>query len=171
MYDYGNRDGDSGDSRGIGPYCLMGSGNHLDNGRTPAPVCAYLRDLVDWTTNRVVLAGSGTHSAHQGDYGTVIKYETELLNEYFLVENRTRAGLDQHLPSSGLAVYHCDTHGSNELQLGSSDRHYQCALLQADGRHDLENDRPADPDDLFTETGRRGAVARDGPLVEDVEQL
>ena len=40
MYDYGNRDGDSVDSRGIGRYCLMGSGNHLNRGRTPAPIRA-----------------------------------------------------------------------------------------------------------------------------------
>jgi len=152
MYDYGNRDGDSVDSRGIGSYCLMGSGNHLNEGRTPAPVCAYLRDLVGWTTNRIFLLGSGIHTVRHSDYGTVVKYETDRLNEYFLVENRTSKGLDAHLPSSGLAVYHCDRLGSNELQQGTSTRHYQCALLQADGRHDLENNQPADTSDLFGKT-------------------
>ena len=81
-----------------------------------------------------------------------MKFETDKPNEYFLVENRTRTGLDAHLPSSGLAVYHCDTRGSNELQEGTASRHYQCALLQADGRRDLENNRESDADDLFTET-------------------
>ncbi|HTG86715.1 MAG TPA: M6 family metalloprotease domain-containing protein, partial [Pyrinomonadaceae bacterium] len=33
MYDYGNRDGDGVSSAGIGSYCLMGAGNHLNNGR------------------------------------------------------------------------------------------------------------------------------------------
>lgn len=45
MYDYGNRDGDGVVSAGIGAYCLMGAGNHLNNGRTPSPVCGYLREL------------------------------------------------------------------------------------------------------------------------------
>ena len=40
MYDYGQRDGDNVPSAGIGIYCLMGSGNHLDSGRSPSPVCA-----------------------------------------------------------------------------------------------------------------------------------
>lgn len=62
-------------------------------------------------------------------------------------------GLDSHLPSSGLAVYHCDTLGSNEWQEGTRNRHYQCALLQADGSLDLENNRNAgDAGDLFDET-------------------
>jgi M6 family metalloprotease-like protein len=52
MYDYGNRDGDGVSSAGIGSYCLMGAGNHLNNGRTPAPVCAYLRDLAGWCDTR-----------------------------------------------------------------------------------------------------------------------
>src|SRR5687767_5442014 len=83
-----------------------------------------------------------------------MKYPTDKFNEYFIVENRTKMGLDQHLPSSGLAVYHCDTDGSNELQEGSSTRHYQCALLQADGRTDLErNANRGDGGDLY------GAIA------------
>ena len=149
LYDYGRRDGDFVRSRGIGRYCLMGGGNHLNNGRTPSPVCAYLRDLVDWTDSEVLLNGSGVHKARHGDYGTVMKYQTELPNEYFLIENRSQIGLDEHLPSSGLAVYHCDTNGSNEWQAGTESRHYQVALLQADGRRDLEENLPSDSSDLF----------------------
>ena len=49
-------------------------------------------------------------------------------------------------------VYHCDIFGSNELQQGSPDKHYQCALLQADGRRDLENDpsNQGDSEDLYS---------------------
>ncbi|HEX6045935.1 MAG TPA: M6 family metalloprotease domain-containing protein [Pyrinomonadaceae bacterium] len=154
MYDYGNRDGDGVKSAGIGAYCLMGAGNHLNNGRTPAPVCSYLRDLAGWCDNLVDLSQPGQKQAQHGDYRTLIKFPTDKINEYFLVENRTNLGLDQHLPSSGLAVYHCDTEGSNEFQEGSSTRHYQCALLQADGRLDLEhNNNRGDGGDLFGAIG------------------
>jgi M6 family metalloprotease-like protein len=149
MYDYGNRDGDGHESAGIGSYCLMGAGNHLNNGLTPAPVCGYLRELVGWA-DVVDISQPGIKSAIHGDYGKVLKYPTDKLNEYFIIENRSQIGLDTHLPSSGLAVYHCDTKGSNEWQEGSSTRHYQCALLQADGRKDLEtNQNQGDGGDLY----------------------
>ena len=71
-------------------------------------------------------------------------------NEYYLVENRSKMALDAHLPASGLAVYHCDTLGSNEWQEGTATRHYQCALLQADGQQDLEkNINRGDGGDLY----------------------
>lgn len=150
MYDYGKRDGDTQNSAGIGYYCLMGAGNHLDSGRSPAPVCAYLRDLAGWCDTVVDLNVPGNYEAVHGDYGTVLKFRTSKPNEYFLVENRMRMGLDRAGTSNGLAVYHCDTLGSNELQQGTPSQHYQCALLQADGRRDLEdNHNQGDGADLF----------------------
>jgi subtilisin-like proprotein convertase family protein len=153
MYDYGalNREGDGVKSAGIGSYCLMGSGNHLNSGRTPAPICAYLRDLAGWCDNEIILNGQTGVEAKHGAYDTVLKYTTAAPNEYFIVENRSKLGLDTHLPSSGLAVYHCDILGSNEFQQGTAQKHYQCALLQADGHTDLEgNANQGDGTDLFT---------------------
>lgn len=150
MYDYGavNREGDG--VKSAGSYCLMGSGNHLNSGRTPAPVCAYLRDLAGWCDNETLLNTAAVIQAVHGDYNRVLKFRGRTPNEYFLVENRSKLGLDQHLPSSGLAIYHCDTLGSNEFQQGTGQRHYQCALLQADGNTDLEhNVNQGDGTDLF----------------------
>ncbi|MCD4843740.1 MAG: M6 family metalloprotease domain-containing protein [Methanosarcinales archaeon] len=152
IYDYGRRDGDFEKSSGIGLYCLMGAGNHLNNGRTPSPVCAYLRYLVGWQDREVRLNSPGVYEAHYGDYSTIMKYETGKLNEFFLVENRSGLGLDSYLPDSGLAVYHCDILGSNEWQGGTPTRHYQCGLLQADGHLDLENNvNRGDVGDMFDE--------------------
>ena len=139
LYDYGERDGDFEKSSGMGRYCLMSSGNHLNRGKTPSPICAYLRDLAGWCDNEVELNNPGAYTATHGDYGTALRFRTDKPHEYFLIENRHQQGLDSHLPDAGLAVYHCDTRGSNEFQDGTPDRHYQCALIQADGRQDLEN--------------------------------
>ncbi len=138
LYDYGERDGDFEESSGMGQYCLMSYGNHNNRGKTPSPVCAYLRDLAGWCGNAVSLNNPGTYQVRHGDYGTVCRYSTDKANEYFLVENRHQQDLDRYLPDKGLAVYHCDTRGSNEYQDGTPDNHYQCALLQADGKFDLE---------------------------------
>jgi M6 family metalloprotease-like protein len=138
MYDYGKRDGDGLSSSGIGHYCLMGAGNHLDFGRSPAPVCAYLRDLAGWCDTVIDLNTPSSYEAVHGRYDEVMKFRTSRPNEYFIVENRSRMGLDRSGPANGLAIYHCDIFGSNELQEGTATKHYQCALLQADGRRDLE---------------------------------
>ena len=166
MYDYGvaEREGDNIKSAGIGSYCLMGSGNHLDFGRTPAPVCAYLRDLAGWCDNEVVLNGLTTVEAVHGAYDTVIKYRTASPNEYFIVENRSKLGLDTHLPASGLAIYHCDILGSNEFQSGTAQKHYQCALLQADGHRDLEtNENQGDGTDFFASVAGVAASSATNP--------
>lgn len=150
MYDYGKRDGDFEKSQGIGRYCLMGSGNHLNHRRTPSPVCGYLRQIAGWVDNVIDLNTPGTYTIEHGRFDTVMKFSTNKPNEYFIVENRSNLGLDAHLPSSGLAVLHCDTLGSNEWQEGTRNKHYQCALLQADGHLDLENNRnTGDQGDLF----------------------
>lgn len=157
MYDYGQRDGDNIASSGIGNYCLMGSGNHVDFGRSPSPVCSYLRDLAGWCDTEIDLGAAGAQQAVHGQYDTVMKYRTSKPNEYFLVENRSKMGMDRGAAASGLAVYHCDILGSNELQAGTAAKHYQCALLQADGRRDLElNVNQGDGTDLF---GPIGGVA------------
>lgn len=149
LYDYGNRDGDFEKSAGLGRFCMMSSGNHLDRGKTPAPICAYLRDLAGWCRRKKV-NGGGSFQARHSNYGEVHIFETDKLNEYFLIENRSKIGLDTYLPSDGLAVYHCDTLGSNEWQGGTADEHYQCGLLQADGHLDLENNaNVGDTGDLF----------------------
>ena len=151
LYDYGQRDGDYEKSAGLGRYCLMSSGNHLNAGKTPSPICVYLRDLAGWCSTQLDIGMPGQYSALHGDYDVAMRYPTDRPHEYYLIENRSQIGLDAHLPDSGLAVYHCDTRGSNEYEDGTPDRHYQCALVQADGHRDLENNfNPGDDSDLFS---------------------
>lgn len=150
MYDCGTRDADASPSAGIGHYCLMGAGNHLDDGLSPSPVCGYLRYLAGWCPKVIDLHQGGNFDAVHGNYDTVMMYQSSRPGEYFIVENRSSNGYDRAGPASGLAVYHCDICGSNELQQGTERSHYQCALLQADGRRDLENNtNRGDGADLF----------------------
>ncbi len=161
LYDYGRRDEDMGASAGLGTYCLMSSGNHLGEGKSPSPICAYLRYLTGWVEEEVLLDRPGTYTVRHGDYGRFFIFRTPRANEYFLIENRSRRDLDTFLPSSGLAVYHCDILGSNEWQGNTAEQHYQCGLLQADALSDLErNANAGDEGDLFRT--RPGAVLTEG---------
>ena len=170
LYDYGNRDGSgshlgSGKSDGIGPYCVMGSGNHVGGGTTPVPPCAYLRKLSNFPDNEVVLNNiNASHELRADDYSTIFRYVLSP-NESFFVENHSPVGLRAGMATyrrrtpggivtlniSGLAIVHCDTEGSNEWQQNTPLHHYQTYLLQADGRIDLENPRGADTGDLYSD--------------------
>ncbi len=54
--------------------------------------------------------------------------------EYFLLENRQQSGFDAYLPADGLLIWHVDDTQHNNDHPGS----YWVALVQADGRNDLE---------------------------------
>ncbi|MCB5179289.1 M6 family metalloprotease domain-containing protein [Streptomyces antimicrobicus] len=156
LYDYGKieREGDDFTSAGLGTYCTMAAGNHLGRGFVPSAVCVYLRRLVGWTRD-VDISEPGTYEARHGAYdeALVFPHPGRRDIEYYLVENRSSIGFDAELTSSGLAVYHCDIRGSNEFQQGTPTRHYQCALLQADGHMDLETNRnQGDGADLYGPT-------------------
>ncbi|MCP4600894.1 MAG: M6 family metalloprotease domain-containing protein [Proteobacteria bacterium] len=151
LYDYGERDQDYRKSRGMGMYCLMSYGSQVAYGCVPAPICGYQRKLAGWVDNVVEMKSGHQYELRHGDYNTVHLHHTAISGEYFIVENRSRYGYDTYLSSNGLAVMHCDIFGSNEWQDSTSDKHYQCALLQADGRHDLELNRNyGDATDMFT---------------------
>ncbi|NUS27380.1 MAG: M6 family metalloprotease domain-containing protein [Streptomyces sp.] len=156
LYDYGTleREGDDFTSAGLGTYCAMSSGNNLGDGFLPSAVSVYLRRLVGWTED-VDISVPGAYEARQGEYDKALVYQNPDRPdvEYYLVENRSKLGFDTALTSSGLAVYHCDIKGSNEFQQGTLVRHYQCALLQADGHMDLEhNQNDGDGGDLYGPT-------------------
>ena len=66
--------------------------------------------------------------------------------EYFLAEARFRNGYDRHLPAEGLLLWHID----ESVTDNSNENHLKVALVQADGRRDLEVKRnDGDPDDSF----------------------
>jgi subtilisin-like proprotein convertase family protein len=79
--------------------------------------------------------------------------------EYFLVENRQRAGRDASLPDAGLAIWHVDEDGDNRNEQMTSARHYELSLEQADGLFQLERQRNqiGDVNDLYAGSAARFA--------------
>jgi M6 family metalloprotease-like protein len=129
LYDYGN------ESNGVGAYCLMCAGGNADP-KNPHRIGAYLSHAAGWST-KVTNMAPGTNlslSANKNEFGFFRRNKTQ----YFIVENRARAGRDASLPDAGLAIWKCDEVGDNSNEAMTADSHYECSLMQADGSTDLE---------------------------------
>ncbi|NRF66049.1 M6 family metalloprotease domain-containing protein [Aquincola sp. S2] len=150
LYDYGN------ESSGVGAYCLMCAGSHATE-KNPAHVSAYLKRLSGW-------AGSVTNLEH-GQQLTLEAGANQFAmyaknsDEYFLIENRAKAGRDAGLPDEGLAIWHIDEGGDNSNELMTPASHYELSLEQADGAFALERQRGGlgDGTDLFGQVAKRFA--------------
>ena len=143
LYDYGF---DDIDSYGVGQYCLMGWAGPEEN--NPIQICAYFKNQAGWTANlRTIRPGMhATITSASNDF-YIHKLST---TEYFILENRQKAGRDKGLPDAGLAIWHVDELGDNEHQQMTKDLHYECSLEQADNKFDLERHvNLGDDQDLF----------------------
>lgn len=125
-------------SEGLGECCIMAGGSWVGNGDTPALPSAWCRAKQGWLdlvrpleNTRVTLPPS--HCYQRGLTLWTPGMPTSL---YYLAEYRGVGGFDSRLPGGpGLYVYRVD-----ETKLGNADEAggYQVALVQADGRRDLE---------------------------------
>ena len=76
-----------------------------------------------------------------------------MIIEYFIIENRNKTGRDASLPDSGLAIWHIDELGDNSNEQMTKTSHYECSLMQADGKNDLEKRvNNGDTNDLYDKT-------------------
>ena len=123
-------------SEGIGNWCLMSGGSWLGGGEIPAHPSAWCKVQQGWAAVEEVLtkdalAIEDVKSSHKvfrlwknGSAG----------QEYYLVENRQKILYDRDLPGEGLLVWHID----DAIAGNTNEAHPKVALVQADGRRDLE---------------------------------
>src|SRR5262249_5081426 len=142
LYDYGY------ESAGVGAFCLMCAGPNVDE-KNPPHVGAYLKYKAGWAqaATKTTAGLAGTAVAGSNKFFIHRKGPTE----YYLIENRLQRGRDKALPGSGLAIWRIDELGDNQNEQMTPAQHYECSLVQADGRNDLENDprNVGDATDLF----------------------
>lgn len=152
LYDYGY------DSvGGAGDFCLMGYGG---GGGNPSQICAYLKRAAGWATTVDITAESVVVDAvlmsAQGSEGfnTFYRYaKPGTPQEYFLFENRQKAGRDASLPGSGIAIWHIDELGDKDNQslvYNTTHKNYECTLMQADNQWHFQKDiNSGDANDLY----------------------
>lgn len=145
LYDYGDQ------SNGVGAWCLMCSGPNVSP-KNPPQVDAYLKYKSGWSGQMTTISNgiSAAASATENHYFVHRKSPTE----YYIIENRNKAGRDASLPGSGLAIWHVDETGDQNYEQMAPAQHYELSLVQADGRNDLEMKvNNGDATDLYSSPG------------------
>ncbi|WP_177303071.1 M6 family metalloprotease domain-containing protein [Methylobacterium sp. 174MFSha1.1] len=145
-------------SLGVGPWCLMGGGSWNGGGDHPSRLSAWCLAELGWVSPQTVAAsGRVTLDTLEREATACHRIDGPPgSREYFLLENRQRTGRDSHLPGSGLALWHID----EAQESNANPPIYRVALIQADGRRDLQKGvNPDDPEDLFP--GPRGVRSVD----------
>ncbi len=126
-------------SEGIGNWCLMAGGSWNGGGDLPAHPSAWCKVNQGWVgVTTVTSSGSITFQDVKSSRNVHRLWKDGAGgSEYFLLENRQLTGYDAGLPGDGLLIWHID-----ESQPDNTDEsHYKVALLQADGKRDMESDR------------------------------
>jgi M6 family metalloprotease-like protein len=140
---------------GAGDYCLMDYGG---SGTNPRQVSAYLKLAAGWATATDLYGSSnltGTLvAAPDSGYDRVYRYRRPgVATEYFLFENRQKAGRDAGLRSAGIAAWHIDELGdknNQNLTPNTSHLNYEVTLEQADNLWHFQNDvNSGDAYDLY----------------------
>jgi immune inhibitor A len=128
-------------SEGVGEWCLMAAGSWGLGGLRPVHPSAWCKVSQDWAPVSAPTRNAAATIRDVKDTGRIYRLWTDGTEsaEHFLVENRGRSGYDESLPSGGLLIWHID----DDVESNSDERHYKVALLQADGRRDLERDANA----------------------------
>lgn len=153
-------DTDSYASSGVGYYCLMGHGQSA-NPKRPTQICGYLKYRAGWVTKLLHSSGRDIALTSGQLANELYMYSNRnKVGEYFIIENRHAGGWDADLPASGLAIWHVDEWGSNDYQQGTPLHHYECALVQADKKLDLEQnpEQYGDDGDLFFSTDEKNRI-------------
>lgn len=146
-------------SEGIGNWCLMAAGSWGGGGDRPVHPSAWCKANQAWVSvdNRI---GNGPLTiADVKDAFTVIRLWRGGApgTEYFLVENRQQKLFDQSLPGSGLLIWHID----ETIATNTDENHYKVALLQADGKRDMEhNVNRGDGGDAYPGSSNNSSITK-----------
>ncbi len=154
---------ENGSSHGIGEWGLMGSGSWLGLEDYPAGLSAWSKERLGWITPRDITTQYGNFTLRPAHaHADFYRIETGRQGEYFLLENRQKAGYDAYLKGEGLAIWHINTDKTNlypaQNFVNADENLKGVDLEEADGDFDLDaNQNRGDGGDLYPGTSNRRA--------------
>jgi immune inhibitor A len=147
-----------GTSSGVGNWCLMGGGSWGGGGDVPTHPSAWCKAQQEWVNVQNHTQNGPVTFEEVKTSRTVHRLwkDGSPSTEYFLVENRQKAGYDASLPSGGLLVWHID----EAVATNADEGHPKVLLIEADGADHLKSGaNRGDPGDCFPGTSNNSAFA------------
>lgn len=142
----------------IGPPGGVGGLDQMDNANGDHN--CFSKFMLDWLTPAFFSATNQRLTLRPaGSFPDAILVMPEVepgttFAEYFMIQNRWRAGNDVPYPNDGLLIWHVDARlddWGNTFQYNNSyTDHKLLRLMEADGREDIEARWPADAGDYYT---------------------
>lgn len=128
------------DNGSVGYHCLMSAGNYNNDGKTPAPIDAYLKDTVGWANIEDITPSDYVTRTLPSAGGVAVRIRNpNVATESFVVENRGDGDRwAKYAPDKGIMIWHIDETVEGNANWSGEDPHFGVALMQADGRLDLE---------------------------------
>ncbi len=146
--------------RGLGSYDVMSNalGPLIDG--LPASLSVYTKYAIGWMTP-IQITSDGIYtlepSSKNPNNAFVIRHPIFAENEYILIEYRSATEYDANLFGGGLLIYHVDDNkrvqGGSTLPYGSTKSHLKVAVIQSDGKYDIELGINNGDDGDFWKTG------------------
>ena len=131
-------------SGGVGSWCLMAGGS-WSTPASPVHMSAWCKEMLGWTNPQqptenmsdvqFPTAALNPFVLKLWTHGIVAPYVSgysqgqDVGREYYLIENRQRQGTEQHLPGTGLIIWHID----NSQWGNNNENHRMVDVMPADG--------------------------------------
>lgn len=158
---------------GLGYYDLMANPFGFDGTlHHCGSMSAYTKALLEWVDVEEITEDGMRALPPSSQSNKVYRISKGFpIDEYLLIEHRDATGYDLGLHQPGLALYHVDAEGNGKPGHPNDgvypSNHYQVALVQPDGRFDLETgEDEGDIGDLFHHD-RFSGIGPNGPLDPD----
>lgn len=123
-----------------GDYDTMDSGSYNNNGNTPPLFSAFERGELGWLDYTELTAEADTLCVLPELGGSNMAYRVSVPNtngrEFYVLENRQKAGWDAYLPGHGMLMWHIDIDSTAWINntINTQGSHQRVDIVEADNR-------------------------------------
>ncbi|MDE6158566.1 MAG: M6 family metalloprotease domain-containing protein [Bacteroidaceae bacterium] len=134
-----------GNYQGTGNWDIMASGSWNDDGVNPANFNPYVRVYDFGWDDEIVIADSKDLSlAPSYERNTLVRINTPVEGEFFLLENRRQVSFDKAVPGEGLLIYHIGSGLSTKCISNSINATFpqECSIVCASSNFSVPTSAP-----------------------------